>query len=56
MNRSRPSIRRATVSLAGILTVAVGVASLTAGCSISVEQQPRPITRETTVPASPDGN
>lgn len=56
MNRSRPSTRRTAVPVAAILALSVGVASLASGCSISVEQQPRPITRETTVPTGTDGN
>ena len=56
MNRPRPPARRSAPSRAVILAVSIGLASLTAGCSISVEQQPRPITRETTVPATVEGN
>jgi len=57
VNRWRSSPRRrVTIAVVGVVLTVAGSAAATA-CSISVEQQPRPITRETTVvPTTVDGN
>jgi hypothetical protein len=55
MNRRRPS-RPKAAALAALFVLSIGAATSATGCSISAEQQPRPITRETTVPTTVDGN